>query len=283
MSAMLELQEKSQALLQSALKNAAGASLAASLVPLALAAAPADAQMGGEPPHSARVDSAVTQSSSLYNYSFTVFNTSPNPNTQGIGGIPLLVNWELPIFNVNDVNNIQSPAGWTYEIVDTDGNLIDENTGLPTGGTSSYFNNPSGPYGDYGWDYDPNTDPDRGNYLNPDAFIDPPYIIHWYTPRSDYGGNNPILPIWVSDVNFLSGFGFESDFASTNAPYLSSWDFLRPRVGDPPIPGGAGFGFPNSPSYRNFGTAVPEPSTFALLMAGSLVGVGLRLRRRAAS
>lgn len=265
------LAEKSRKLLKTTLKKAGKASLAAALVPLALATT-ASAQ------YSSRVDSTVTPNGGVFKYEFTVVNTTNFGSGIATGAFqeiwprgwdPWIVNWELPIFDINDVTNITAPDGWTWEIINP-------------GSSTAYYNNPNSPYGHYRWDWTPGMDPtlidDPNAYgPNPNVFLNPPLIIHWYTEAvQEEGGLLPLRPIGVWES--LSGFGFESAYSATNAPYLSSWFELPPVAGDPPIPGSS-FSFPNSPAYREALNPIPEPISMTLAGIGLATVAALRRRK----
>lgn len=265
---LADLKAKAQAMLQGSLKCVQAATLAVALVPLgAVAVAPAEAGVAIQ--RSSRVDATVIPPGGLGNpsateflYLFEVFNTTPGSGL----GINRIVDWELPIFALTDVANIMSPSGWLSEVI------------APTA-TTAVYNNPTGTYGLYSWNYNPATDPllvANPNLYgpNPGAFVSPPFIIHWFT--DDDGGEGPVAPIFEGDS--LPGFSFMSDFGGTSAPYLASWFFQPPRGGDPPIPERPGFAFPNSDSFQQTQQApIPEPATLLLLASGAGV---LLLRRR---
>ena len=233
------LVQKAKRLLRGTLKHAGTAALAAALVPLGAVAVSAQ--------NTSRVDGTVTGTAPNLLYEFDVFNTTT---------IDSIVDWELPLFDAGDVSNIQSPFGWTFEIV-------------------SPFDDPPSI-----WDYDAATDPlldllqggDPDLYGdNPSVLNEPPLVLHWFTSGEVF---NPIDP-----NESLSGFSFESEFNQQNAPYLTSWDELPPVGGDPPIP--PGFGTPNSPARQAAQAAIPEPASFAIW--GSIligVGAGMNWRRR---
>ena len=255
-----ELTAKTRHLLSGSLKHVRKAALAGALVPLGTVAL-------SEPVHAqdntSRVDATVTPVGNQFRYDFTVHNTSfGGVSAFGVGVTPVIIDWELPLFALDDIDisSIQSPFGWYYEIVS------------PPYNTSQDGN----VWTNYDTDTDPLLDPAQGGDLNlygpnPEAFDNPPYVLHWYE-SFESGGAGPIFP-----GQFLGGFSFVSDYSSRNAPYMASWNFFPPRGGDPPIPG-SGFGSPNSPA-RMAAQGIPEPSTFVMLvMAGSslLAAAGYR-------
>lgn len=251
-----ELSARTRQLLSGPLKHVRKASLAAALVPLGSVAL-TESAMAQE--NTSRVDAVVTPVGSQFRYDFTVFNTSFFSSA----GAPIIIDWELPLFELGDLDlgSIQSPFGWSHEII------------APPYNTSQGTNV---------WTtYDPATDPlldpmqggDPNLYgPNPEAFDMPPYVLHWFDDAGlGSGSTEGIFP-----QSFLSGFSFVSDYSSRNAPYMASWTSFPPRGGDPPIPG-SGFGSPNSPA-RQAAQGVPEPSTLVLfVMAGSsLLAAGYR-------
>ena len=266
-----ELTARTRQLLRGPLKHVRKAALATALVPLGSVTLP-DSAHAQQNVNTSRVDATVTPDAGGFRYDFTVFNTSFGGVATGVNssgdvsaagvGIPVIVDWELPLFSLDDVdmNSIQSPSGWNFEIL-----------------TPPYTSSQNGNvWNTYDADTDPLLDPLQGGDPNlygpnPQAFENPPYVLHWFDDFTSSGGAGGIFP-----NNFLSGFSFVSEFSSQNAPYLASWSDFPPRGGDPPIPG-SGFGSPNSPA-RQAAQGVPEPSTIVLLvMAGSsLLAAGYR-------
>ncbi len=252
-------------------------------------ASPAWAIIGDGPGYSSRVDSTVTPQAAQFRYDFTVFNTSEvlelavAEATLEVfqiepGEIPVIVDWELPIFSLSDVAGlnpndpsgaIDSPDGWAVEVI-------------PPDSSTDIYNNVDGPYGPYSWDYDAATDPaaQAGDYgPNPEVFNDPPWIIHWYLQPNGPGE----LPAGIFPGDSLDGFGFVSDYSEQAAPYLSSWFFLPPALGDPPIPNDPVFSTPNSPERQQAQRgAIPEPASLAAwaLVLGVAIAAGLIRRRR---
>lgn len=287
---------QARSLLEGPLRHVRGASLAAMLVPLAMAGtSPAEAS-AIDPCRTSRVDAEVTAGAgdgSQYLYEFTVFNTSPS-DASGACGINnnVIVDWELPLFSPGDIvaGSLTSPNEWWRAEVIPPGQST-----FPSG----YYKNPDGPYGNYEWDYapgvDPLLDPGQGGDPNlygptPGMFINPPLIVHWYTCDGDWVqdpdcevilASSPVSPIAAGQN--LGGFSFLSDYAPQNAPYLTSWFQEPPTSGDPPSPGGT-FGIPGSPEFfaaqgQSDPTPVPEPAALALLGAGAAM-LGIRRRRR---
>lgn len=249
---------------------------------------------------SSRVDSTVTnQVDGTFLYEFEVFNTSDFADNDDGG--PFLVDWELPLFSLNDINlgTVESPEDWTYEIVELDGTIVESPDSALIGTESQFFNNNSSPYGFYDWDYvaasDPLLDPLQGGNPdlygpNPEEFETPPLVLHWYTLNEEDdddggpGSGSPLEPIFPQDS--LDEFSFVSDFSSQNAPYLSSWFELPPVTGDPPTPGGgAPFGTPNSPARQQAQsattTSIPEAGSIIGLLAFGTCGIISGLKKKA--
>lgn len=243
-----DLRAKSKALLESTLRNAGKAALAAALVPLAVASStPAKAELNS------RVTAKVTQVEGQYKYEFTVINTSIPGASGGIevetsgaaSGFgperPWIVNWQLPLFNAEDISNIKAPAGWAFEIV-------------APAEEAEYYNNPESPYGKSSWAWsatsDPvlnSDDPENANAYgtNPGVYAKPPLIINWYSvvEPGDDGNMAPASPIGALDA--LKGFEFTSKYPAVGSPYVPRF-FMQGE--NPSAPGKAVV--PASPSYE---------------------------------
>lgn len=75
------------------------------------------------------ISSGVTQTSTGYDYSYTL----SNPNSLPVGDVL------IPLYNQSDVTNIIDPAGWTHSF--TVNNAA--NAGWINQGNGNYFDNPS--------------------------------------------------------------------------------------------------------------------------------------------
>ncbi len=224
-----------------------------------------------------RVTDSVTDSAGTFSYEYTVINTSfrcnvnpTNPECENefdgeVFAEPIIIDWELPYFDDAAISNIRSPVGWTYSI---------ETIGVPNFATGwagvAEWQTPGDPFNNLG-----------------DAFNNVEKVLHWYVENTDAcfpGGDialssvsaDPACAGIISDASRLdpsnyhqdrlSGFGFDSIYDKTDAPYQASWLLLPVRTGDPAFPLG---GFPNSPTVA--GTQqVPLPAPLALLGLGIL-------------
>jgi len=202
----------------------------------------------------------------LHDYGFTICNTSSEQALGPNEGVFLLRDWELPYDPLAQLVNITAPEGWNVSI---------ETIGDPTRST--------------GWD-------GTASWLDPnDPFYDPRYlgltqVIHFYTCEgvSECNGVSPagqaLAPPGSGEEEqgrptWLGGFGFQSPFLPTNAPYQASWmENLPPRSGDPDYPAPLGFG-PDSPGLRDVND-IPEPHGFALFVAALGAFLAGRTRRR---
>lgn len=254
-------------------KTRFGAVLVALLMVAGMLACPdqAFAQWGGQ--HSSWVDGIATeQSDGRYLYEFAVINTSDwgAPSAGGDGETPLIVDWELPLFDANVITDVTCPDYWLYEII---ANPMDD------ANHTGYYNNPTGPYGQYKWNWTEAGDPYSGAYPNASQFENPPYLLHWYTPTSTFNYPEPINPIYPGQS--LTGFSFMSAYSEMNSPYEASWYWLESTYGDPPGPTHP-IG-PNSPNSPGGGPGViPEPLSAGMVMLSCLaVGGYLKKRRQA--
>lgn len=277
---MTDLKARSAAVLKGAMKGTRTASLAAALMPLGAVAV--NQAQGMTASHMEAP--SPTFDGTHWNYSFTIFNDSfsdeyadavlssnlidEEPDAEPVFGFNL-VDWELPLYDNTDLNDdivsmVTLPDGWAVEVIVGAGN-------------SSSVPGLTEAYGDYNWadGYDPNQDPDHGVNYNGNDFLDPSYVLHFYSTFDADG--DPFNP--VAEGGFLGGFGFKSIYDGTASPYLASFIFEPQAVGDPPTPL-AGFA-PNTPSHPASQQAVvPEPMTAGLVaMSGMALLAGLKRRR----
>jgi hypothetical protein len=264
-------------------------SLAAALVPLGTLGMPNRAEAVAALPYSSHVEGSASDiGGGVFDYQFTVYNDTliGGEGSGGFGGDYMIVDWELPIFDLDAVSNVLSPVDWWYEIVTPAGVIAQtSNANDSEGALSRYFNTAGGPYDLYGWTWTKEADPvwqaDNAVYgPNPDAFLTPTYILHWYTGDSDLEGGpaaSPLNPIDEGDS--LGGFSFKSLYGSANAPYMASWYQEPPTIGDPPSPTNPPQFFPNSPNAPSF---VPAPAALpgALLVMAGMAGFAVLRRRR---
>ena len=238
--------------------------------------------LGAAQPASAGINGGWTRSSSVtatvadigggaWRYAYTVKNTSqfdeigPDPR-------PILVDWELPWFDDANITDIISPPNWNWAI---------QTIGVPEAATGwggvAEWQTPGDPF------YEGATSP----------FTLATKVLHWYnlcalagpaTLVAPDNGNGTNAVIACAEGQFtdaifpdgsLSGFGFDSGFGPTGAPYQASWAFLPVRTGDPDFP--LTGGFPNSPTLR--GNQAPEPGALGLLGLGLAALVLVRRRR----
>lgn len=235
-----------------------------------------------------QVTDSVTDNGGVFSYDYTVINTSSrcdilsgNPfcELEFDGEVflePVIVDWELPWFDDAAITNIRSPLGWDYAI---------EEIGVVNPAT--------------GWDGVANwMDPGDPFYGLNDAFATVTKVLHWYVidqnacfPEFIGANDAPVAPAaeplcagiisafsTLNPADYhqdrLGGFGFDSIYDQTDAPYQASWLFLPVRTGDPAFPLG---GFPNSPSLQGPPAQTPAPGPLALLGLGL---IGLLMRRR---
>ena len=288
------------ALLRRTFRQASRAGIVAALVPLGMIGLPGQAQ--AEVHRSSCVDGEVElQSGGQYLYEFTLRNNTTDDGDGSAYGVYIL-DWELPLIvgpgqTWSDlVTDIQSPTNssnpdavpkpWYYEVI-TPAGIIQASSDPDTPGVgepSAYYGNASGPYGEYDWSWDKDDDPvyqdDNSVYgADPDRWVTPDYLIHWYTPGVGTSGEAPLNPVWPG--NSREGFSFLSDYSGGNAPYMASWYDYPSTIGDPPSPQGGGplpsLPGPSAPP----GAVVPLPAAFpvAFIVMAGMAGVGY-LRRR---
>jgi hypothetical protein len=199
------------------------------------------------------VDSNVISNSGVYQYQFTVTNTSQCTGQ----GSPVMVDFELPLQSPESVSSIVSPGYWSYEIL-----------------TSAEF------FSDFGI-----TNPFASDYVLHwyDTLAHP--SENGLTPANL---SESIVPIGFevayqrTDVyeNSASGFGFSSLMGPIAGPYESSWLTTNRLPGDPPLPGNptiGGVGAPGLPPFSPSG--VPEPVSLVLAALGLGLFGGLRAVR----
>jgi hypothetical protein len=209
------------------------------------------------------VSSIVTEDSpGIWTYNFTVINTSPAPqsflngNDQEIDVWPLIVDYELPLYDPDVVFDVASPDGWSYEFINAD---------------------------DYESIY---------GEANP---FGSEWIIHWQTLELLYAAApvglidsfavveyKPIAPVGYNAAfeadyyeDRTDGFIFKSYRAPVNGPYSTSWDDYFRNIGDPPLPGQT-VGGDGAPTYDPGGPSTPELSTWLLLACSAFAGLALR-------
>lgn len=207
----------------------------------------------------------------VISYEFTVFNDGASGDVideygYAIFSEPLIVDWELPYFNdPGAIFNVRSPDGWTFAIEE----IGTANAATGWDGTASW------------------QDPGDPFYFGDDSpFTTVTQVLHWYledwaafgsilgaipTGECGYGEALTLFAVGTEvPCNALAGFGFDSFYGATAAPYQASWDFLEVQSGDPAFPLA---GLPGSPSV------VPEPES-GILLATGLIALGGFLGRR---
>ncbi len=281
-ASLAELKAKSELVLKGVLSNTRMAAAAAMLVPLgSIGAGDVQAMSASH----IDANAPVQNTPGVYSYTFTVYNDSVSygygeaflsDNIEEIADPPgpgiHLVDWELPLFEpITDLNNtfvrnIGLPENWDVELVEYDVEEMDSTTAEA--------------YEYYNWEnsYDPNEDPFHGVNYDGNDFLTPTKILHFFSTFDEFG--NPHNPILEGDPNGLV-FTFDSDYAGTNSPYIASFFFVPPAIGDPPSPLA---GAPLTPNHPNFVAppvdGVPEPATAGLAAMGILATLtGLKRRR----
>lgn len=217
------------------------------------------------------LDAVENRIDGRYDYGFRVCNTS----AVGIDQRPELIrDWELPWFgdnngiNLSDIENIVVPEGWDWTI---------EEIGAPNGLTGwegvAEWQTSGDEFNDFFNDFF------GGEANNP--YNDVTHVLHFFTCsdfEGEFGGEFGFCaPIAPGDS--LEGFGFDSSFGSTNAPYQASWIQLPVRTGDPQFPLG---GQPLNPIIRAAlptPNDIPEPGSLAMLGLG-LGALAARRKRK---
>jgi hypothetical protein len=253
------------------------------------------------------VSTTITPEGDNFRYNFTLKNNST-------AGEQILA-WDLPLFSLNDIvpGSITSPGqrlgegstfqyyrGWNYGLIQgtTQGSPVIASDIVPlnansTSRASQYF----------GWQYNAATDyqlaanPTQFG-LNPQAFNNPAYVIHWLTGFTNpQGGDSNVKNLDSTDPSISpatkittsptplysgqsqSGFSFLSRYSGENSPYQAYWNSPPVTIGDPPTPGELGFSTPNSPARQAAQGTNPIP-TPALLPGLVSMGIGSWLKRR---
>ena len=211
-------------------------------------------------PATSSVGTSMTAPTGLYQYTFTLTNTSDcSANNFGFFNWPVIIDFEVPLLSPDSVTNISQPFGWSYKILSAADFLSQFGIAEPFGS---------------------------------------PYVLHWYDTEvtGDADGikwEEGIVPIGFTnhysynnftDVHVYEDsaqFGFNSTVPPIAGPYESSWADSGRQPGDPLDPlaplSGAGADLPPfTPS------AVPEPNSWLLLgtaLAALVMAPRLRARK----
>jgi hypothetical protein len=254
------------------------------------------------------VSTTITPEGDYFRYNFTLKNDS----TAG----EQIRAWDLPLFSLNDIvpGSITSPGqrlgvggtfqyyrGWNYGLIQgtTQGSPVIASDIVPLNANSTSRASKNF----FGWEYNAANDyqlaANPGQFgPNPQAFENPPYVIHWLTGFASFHGwdyyltdvdagleNNENVRIITSPTPLYpgqsqSGFSFLSSYSDQNAPYQAYWNSPPVTIGDPPIPGELGFSTPNSPARQAAQGSDPTIPTPALLPGLVSMGIGSWLKRR---
>lgn len=222
---------------------------------------------------------------------------------------PYIKTYEVPIisafaYNAIKQDTIQSPDGWSYRFIDTNAN-----PGSWTNGTGDHrFDNP---YRVMQWYVDDSKALDidlvthmensgirpDGGWVTRENLTE--YVadaannrLHYGGGYDGYGGNCGLI-IW-DEACLGKGFSFEAVAGKSLGPDQTSWSLvtrmggfdtvehpLPPRLGDPDLPVG-NHGLSYGGGIATIAAApVPEPETFAMLLAGlGILGAVARRKNR---
>jgi hypothetical protein len=228
------------------------------------------------------VESNTVNTGGLYTYNFTVFNDSHEPFISPLcgtassvafapdGSVALaaaaaqvsdpsdclnhrIFEWSMPYFSDSTITNIFSPNRWNFSI---------ETIGVANASTVFDGGSPT-------W-----IDPADPFYFGAGSpFNGVTQILRWYT--FDCNGDGCLR--LIDPGQFLGGFGFESTYGATAAPYDAGWVEERRRSGDPDFPI---VGLPGSPLALGATNQVPVPAAWLLLALG-LAPLVRRARKQA--
>ena len=195
------------------------------------------------------VVSAMTMPAGVYQYEFTLTNTS---DCSGGGQQwPMIIDFEVPLLSPDSVSNIKSPDSWSYNIL-----------------TSAEFQSRFGianPFGSpYVLHWYDTLAVDTAPPASWQKSIVPTGFAAYY--------NSSVYTANVYENSAL--FGFDSLSGPVNGPYESSWLDSGRKPGDPPLPlqYGAVTGSGLPPFSPSSPSSAPEPGT-CFLFAGGLVAL----------
>lgn len=213
---------------------------------------------------------------------------------------PFIKTYEVPIlsayaYGAIKQDTIQSPQGWSYRFIDTAAN---PSSWTNTTGDSRFDN----PYRVMQWYVDDSLVRDgdlishmeqsgirpQGESLSRTSLAE--YMSDPEHSHAGYGGAECGLTLW-REACYGKGFSFEAEAGKLLGPDQTAWSLvtrtggeniviqpLPPRIGDPDLPVGSnGLSF-NGGIAMVAAALVPEPGSYALLLAGllALAAVGRR-------
>jgi hypothetical protein len=228
--------------------------LAAAAAFLLLAAYPAQAITVACYPTSSVV-SAMTINAGVYQYGFTLTNTSQC--TGGGQQWPMIIDFEVPLLSPDSVGHITSPDSWSYTIL-----------------TSSQFESQFGIANPFGSPYVLHWYDTLAVETDPPASWQKSIVPTGFAAYYNSGA-------YTANVYENSAlFGFDSLSGPVNGPYESSWSDSGRKPGDPPLPleYGAVTGSGLPPFSPSSPSSAPEPGT-CILFAGGLVALAVSRRR----